>query len=74
MENCQGNEMAKSGRDDVWGVSIAMPCCPSPIVFISLSVSKVNRCGADVQVVSCHHCLVVFHHDGTVSVTIQKGM
>ena len=25
------------------------------------SASEVNRSGGDAQVVSCHHCLVVFH-------------
>ena len=36
------------------------PCCTSAY-HVHGSVSKVNRSGADAQVVSCHHYLVVVH-------------
>ena len=36
------------------------PCCPPP-VSVHESASKVNSSGGDVQVVSCHRYLVVFH-------------
>ena len=42
-------EMAKRGRDDAM------------LASVHGSAGKVNRLGADVQVVSCHRYLVVFH-------------
>jgi len=37
-----------------------MPCCPPP-VSVHKSASEVNHSGGDVQVISCHHYLDVFH-------------
>ena len=38
-----------------------MSCCPLLILFTGQRVKYVNRSGADVQFVSCHRYLVIFH-------------
>ena len=62
VESCRSDKMVKHGQDDVKDSVLESPYCDTVLFStyaINGSVSKVNRSGADAQVVSCH-CYLVY--------------
>ena len=62
VHRCVMQSTWKVRNGEAWSAVETTPCCPPPIPACSQSANKVNRSGADVQVISCIVCyLVIFH-------------